>query len=64
EDRIRPLISMGSGFDYLVSDMVGINLQINYNYTFTDLLDGIKYGNRNDQYWDGQFGIIFYLTKN
>lgn len=64
EDRIRPLISMGSGFDYLISDMVGINLQINYNYTFTDLLDGIKYGNRNDQYWDGQFGIIFYLTKN
>ncbi len=53
----------GGGIDYMLSDVIGINLGINHHYVFSDLLDGKKHGKYNDQFWGSRLGFMIYLNN-
>ncbi len=54
----------GAGIEYLVSNGFGIKLYADYNYLFTDELDGFVFGESDDAYWRVTFGINFYIGTN
>lgn len=52
----------GLGLEYLVSDKLGINIFAEQNVVFTDELDGIVSGRRDDFYYRAGVGLNFYLS--
>ncbi len=58
-----PKLQYGAGMEYLVSDGIGIKLFGEYNMTFSDELDGVANGKRDDFYWRVGAGVNIYLTK-
>lgn len=61
--RTDSKVQGGGGFELLVTESIGIKLFAEYNYLFTDELDGIISGEANDVYWRAAFGINFYFGK-
>lgn len=55
-----PSFSGGIGFEYLVYDLIGLNLGFSYTYYFNDEIDGLSRGNLNDYMWAGKVGLTFY----
>jgi hypothetical protein len=53
----------GGGFELLVTRSVGIKLFAEYNYLFTDDIDGKISGDADDAYWRAGFGFNFYFGK-
>ncbi len=53
----------GGGFELLVARSVGIKLFTEYNYLFTDDIDGKISGDTDDAYWRADFGFNFYFGK-
>lgn len=51
----------GLGIEYLVTDGFGIKLYSDYNYMFTDELEGVVYGDADDVYWRIGLGVNFYF---
>ncbi|MEZ4856354.1 MAG: Curli production assembly/transport component CsgG [Gelidibacter sp.] len=51
----------GGGLEYIITDGFGIKLQMDYNYVFSDELDGKVFGASNDVYWRLAFGVNFYF---
>ncbi|TDY07636.1 curli production assembly/transport component CsgG [Meridianimaribacter flavus] len=51
----------GLGVEYIVIEGLGLKLYADYNYVFTDELDGFEFGDADDVYWRIGFGINFYL---
>jgi len=51
----------GVGLEYLLGDVVGLQLLGDYHYLIKDNIDGVKKGKYNDYYWGLKFGIIFYI---
>uniref|UniRef100_UPI00404AB6A5 Curli production assembly/transport component CsgG n=1 Tax=Gelidibacter sp. TaxID=2018083 RepID=UPI00404AB6A5 len=51
----------GIGIEYIVMEKVGIKLFSDYNYVFSDELDGVVFGDSDDVYWRVLVGINFYF---
>ena len=61
--RTDSKVQGGGGFELLVTRSVGIKLFAEYNYLFTDDLDGKISGDADDVYWRAGFGLNFYFGK-
>jgi curli production assembly/transport component CsgG len=61
-NKSYPVLFSGAGFQYLMSDNLGLSVSLSYNYLFTDDLDRVEQGYYNDYYWNGLFGITYYLN--
>ncbi len=59
--RTNSKVQGGGGFELLVTASVGIKLFAEYNYLFTDDLDGKISGDADDVYWRAGFGMNFYF---
>jgi curli production assembly/transport component CsgG len=51
----------GAGLEYLVSDIIGLQVLGDFHYLITDNLDGVQSGKYNDYFWGLKFGINFYI---
>ncbi len=51
----------GLGFEVLVTDRVGLKLFADYNYMFTDELEGVVFGASDDAYWRVAIGLNIYF---
>lgn len=57
-------IQGGGGIEYLISNKIGLKLFTDYNYVFSDELDGTVFGESNDIYWRVGFGLNLYFGKH
>ena len=57
-------VQAGLGFEYMVTPSVGIRAMVDYNVAFSDELDGIVSGTRDDHYLKGGLGISIHLGTN
>ena len=53
----------GLGVEFLPTDFLGLTLYGEQNITFTDELDGLVQGKRDDYFWRFGLGINFYFGK-
>ena len=51
----------GAGIEYIVTEGFGIKLYSDYNYMFSDELDGLVFGESDDVYWRVGLGVNFYF---
>ena len=54
-------IQGGAGFEYLLTERIGIKLFGDYNYMFTDEVDGLVFGESDDAYWRIALGLNIYF---
>ncbi len=54
-------IQGGIGVEYIVMEKVGVKVFSDYNYVFSDELDGLVFGNSDDVYWRILVGVNFYF---
>jgi len=57
-------IQYGGGLEYLVSDRIGIKLFAEQNINFSDNIDYIVAGTRDDYYYKFGLGLTYYFVKN
>lgn len=62
-DNIDFKLQYGLGIEYLPVDFLGLRLYGEQNITFTDQLDGLVQGKRDDYFWRFGLGINFYFGK-
>lgn len=58
---IDPKFQYGLGLEYLLTDGIGLNLFAEHNIAFSDELDGIAAGRRDDFFYRFGLGLNFYL---
>lgn len=73
ENNINPEVSFSTsfysyglaeaGYEYLLSDGVGLNGGVNFKGLFTDDLDEVPQGKYNDFIWQAKIGLTLYLGK-
>lgn len=56
-------LQYGAGLEYLVSDQIGLKLFAEQNINFSDNVDYIKAGTRDDYYYKFGFGLTYYFGK-
>jgi curli production assembly/transport component CsgG len=56
-------VQYGLGFEYIPVDFLGLRLYGEHNITFTDNLDGLVQGKRDDFFWRFGLGINFYFGR-
>ena len=61
-NKTYPVAFSGAGFQYLMTDNLGLRVSLNYNYLFSDKFDGVEQGYYNDYYWNGLIGLTYYLN--
>jgi curli production assembly/transport component CsgG len=59
--KVYPKIEYGLGLEYLLSEKVGIHAVGGYNMVFSDEVDEIKAGKRDDHYLRFGVGLNLYL---
>lgn len=59
--NILPFVGGDVGFRYRVAPKFSVNLSGYYHYMLTDYLDGVKFGNLNDQYWGIKVGFLYHF---
>jgi len=62
--QVDAKVQGGFGIEYIVADGIGIKLFSDYNYVFSDELDGLIYGDADDIYWRMAFGLNYYFGGN
>jgi curli production assembly/transport component CsgG len=62
-DSIDPKLQIGLGFEYLVTNNIGINIYGEHNYVFNDELDGLDIGRNDDMYYRVGAGLNVYFTQ-
>ena len=62
-NNLNSKVQIGGGIEYLVNDSIGISLFAENNIVFSDLVDGLIEGERDDMYFKIGFGLNFYLGK-
>ena len=62
-NKIFPKVHAGAGIEYLFSDKIGLQANLDYNYIFSDQIDAVAQGQYNDFYWRANIGLNFYLGK-
>lgn len=60
---IDPKVQVGAGFEYLVSNNIGLTIYGEHNLVFSDELDGIEYGKRDDMFYRFGAGVNIYFTQ-
>ncbi|OAB25643.1 curli production assembly/transport component CsgG [Flavobacterium fryxellicola] len=64
-ENIHGKVQYGIGLEYMASDNIGIKLYGEHNLNFSDNIDYIKRGVRDDYYYRFGLGLTFYfLNKN
>lgn len=61
--NISTKVQYGLGLEYLVSNNLGLKLYGEHNLNFSDNLDHLISGVRNDYYWRVGFGVSFYFNQ-
>ena len=56
-------VQYGAGFEYLIANDIGIKIFGEQNVVFSDKLDGIVNGKRDDYFWRFGLGLNFYIGK-
>ena len=51
----------GLGFEYIVTEKIGVKLYSDYSYVFSDVLEGLEAGNSDDTYFRLALGVDFYF---
>lgn len=54
-------IQGGVGFEYLMTERIGLKLFGDYNYMFNDEIEGVVFGDSNDTYWRIALGLNIYF---
>ena len=54
----------GGGIEYLATPRIGVKLFAEYNFLFTDELDGFEFGGADDAYWRMGFGVNLYFGRH
>ena len=62
-EDVRFKIQFGLGVEYLPVDFLGLRLYGEHNMTFTDELDGLIQGKRDDYFWRFGLGVNFYFGR-
>lgn len=60
-ENVHAKVQYGLGLEYMASDNLGIKLFGEHNLTFSDNIDYIKRGVRDDYYYRFGFGVTFYF---
>ena len=53
----------GAGFEIMAYQSIGVKLFVEYNYMFSDELDGKIFGESDDAFWRMAVGLNFYFGK-
>ena len=61
-NSIDAKVQYGLGLEYLISDKLGIQLFAEQNFAFTDELDNVISGKRDDQFYRFGLGLNIYLS--
>ena len=59
----NPKIQAGIGFEYLITNNIGFTFYGEHNLVFSDKIDGIEYGKRDDMYYRFGAGVNIYFTQ-
>ena len=62
--QMDPKTEFGVGFEYLMSKKMGVKIYGGQSQVFSDELDGIVSGKRDDFYWKFGLGVNYYFSKN
>ncbi|MGB0896797.1 MAG: CsgG/HfaB family protein [Flavobacteriaceae bacterium] len=62
--EMDPKTEFGVGLEYLASKKIGFKVYGGHNQVYSDMLDGIQSGKRDDFYWKFGIGINYYLSKS
>ncbi len=60
---IDPKLQLGLGFEYLVTNNIGLTVYGEHNYVFNDELDGLDIGRNDDMYYRVGGGLNVYFTQ-
>ncbi|WP_452598798.1 CsgG/HfaB family protein [Pontimicrobium sp. MEBiC01747] len=60
---VDPKVQAGLGVEYLITNNLGIQLFVDYNYVFSDELDFVEAGKRDDTFYRAGFGVNYYFSK-
>lgn len=60
---IDPKVQVGVGLEYLIANNIGLTVYGEHNYVFSDLIDHIAVGNRDDMYYRVGAGVNVYFTQ-
>ena len=52
----------GGGFEIIASEGLGLRILADYNYAFSDTLDGLVFGSSDDSYWRIMVGANIYFS--
>jgi curli production assembly/transport component CsgG len=55
---------VGIGLEYLISESIGVKVFSDYNYVFSDELDGLIAGESDDTFFRIALGLNFYFGRN
>lgn len=65
--KLIPIIPVGFGIKYAISNCIGIKAEAAYRFTFSDYLDGFSYSvnpSTKDSYYGLSIGISYKLIRN
>ena len=62
-DNVHAKVQYGLGLEYLVSDNIGLKIYGEHNLNFSDNIDYIIRGSRDDYYYRFGFGATYYFSK-
>ena len=62
--QVDAKVQGGFGIEYIIADGIGAKIFSDYNYVFSDELDGLVFGEADDIYWRIAFGLNFYFGGN
>jgi len=62
-ENALPKIQYGLGLEYLPINTIGIKIFGEQNLLFSDKLDGLVNGKRDDYFWRIGIGLNFYIGK-
>lgn len=60
---IDPKVQVGLGFEYLIANNIGLMVYGEHNYVFSDQLDFLESGNKDDMYYRFGAGVNVYFTQ-
>jgi curli production assembly/transport component CsgG len=60
-DQTAAKMQVGLGLEYMLADKIGLKLYSDYNYVYSDELDGKISGAADDIYWRMAVGLNFYF---
>lgn len=63
-DQTATKIQGGIGVEYLMLENLGVKLFTDYNYVYSDELDGLVAGDADDTYFRIAFGLNFYFGNS